>query len=169
MRTKKELEEAGHDFTAKLGDPRQRKEMLTEEEEKKVDDKGNLVVYGATWSSVPTGIFLSVYATPPVSNPARVTNCSKWFRATRRTKNARFIIATSFGRPAWDQEGVGCCLELPGDLGQDTLKQQYVVEWLMHTMVECCELTQTDPEWLVSEAAKTLAATAEELIKKTGL
>jgi hypothetical protein len=57
------------------------------------------------------------------------------------TSGRKLTIGSTTGKPRCVTSSWGACLELPDDLGRDPIKQQYVVEWLVNTLLESLEMS----------------------------
>ena len=134
-----ELDPNIHTGMGNPSDPNFRK-LLTAEEERSVDEKGNKVSNGLLWADAGTGKYLVVALgrktlseyTEYVYNRARADiDLGRIFG-----QNAVLTIASASGKPRWLQECRGACLEIPADLAEDEIKRQYVVEWLVETVKE---------------------------------
>lgn len=116
-------------------------EVLSEEDEKRIDDKGNLITEGMLWSEAGTGVYLSV----------ALHNRSKMHSATQveaqvdldikdavlgNGKQWTLSLSTGAGKPRFMHDTYGASLELPMDLADDRTKRQYVTEWLTNTALE---------------------------------
>ena len=134
-----ELDPAIHTGMGNPSDPNFRK-LLTAEEERSVDDKGDLVSEGLLWGDAGTGKYLVVALgrsvlseyTEFLFNRSRADiDLSKIFGVP-----AIMTIASAGGLPRWLQPCQGACLEIPADLAEDPIKRQYVTEWLVETVKE---------------------------------
>lgn len=105
--------------------------LTSADDEKRLDERGRPVVYGKPWSEVPTGLFLVVFLSEARSKPDGL-----FWGARCPVDSHHLSVGVTCGRPRFDAPGSGSCLEIPGDLGDDPLKQQYVTEWLAHTLAE---------------------------------
>jgi hypothetical protein len=164
---------------AKLGDPNSPLygQVLTAEEEKKVDDQGRPVVEGLPWSEAKTGLYLVVAcmgkspkADRPMLGGTSVDVPKAMCSGIKR--NRVMLVGTFMGRPAFDTQYTGCALELPADLARDALKRQYVVEWLAETAKESLEESGVNlkrDRALFDQLALWLAMAAQDAIAQTGL
>jgi hypothetical protein len=136
-------EELNPDIHTGIGnpsDPNFRK-LLTAEEERSVDDKGNKVSEGLLWGDSSTGKYLVV-----AIGRRALSEYTEFVYGTGRADidlssilngQAVLTVASSSGLPRWVQPCIGACLEIPADLAEDAIKRQYVVEWLQETIKEC--------------------------------
>jgi len=164
-----------------LGDPRNpySGQLLTEDEEKRIDSQGNPVVNGLSWTAASTGLFLSVLAAPmQVLLDRKIFGGSTTRVPLQLTKGAQLglFVGTTLGRPVVGVECFGACLELPVDLGRDELKRKYITEWIAHTAIEALssfgigfDLTHKDLGQYYQNLAMSLAAAAEDSIVASGL
>ena len=145
-----------------------RGELLSAEDEKRLDDQGRPITDGLLWSEAQTDLYLVVGVTTvrPKLNKVLIGGahadvpkavCGKLHR------NLKMTVGVTLGPPAFHCPSWGACLELPSDLGRDRIKQQYIAEWIANTAVEALRMAgvnfKRDPErtdaiglW-VSEAA----------------
>jgi hypothetical protein len=148
-----------------------RGQVLSEDDEKRMDDQGRPIAEGLLWGKAGTGLYLCIAVTkgiPWVDRPligGTHTDVSKKLRLT---------LGVAHGRPRLQQEFWGAALELPVDLGRDKVKRQYVVEWLKDTVleaIEACESATGAPARAgsVTELGLWVAAAAETAIHKAGL
>lgn len=159
------------DFKTGVGDPGSKHygEVLSEAEEKQIDSKGERVVDGAPWSTVPTGLWLCVLGCKPVG-PAPLGLLSTGHTRSLLVGDTLLAISVTPGRPTWNRAGHGVCLELPADLGRDGLKQTYVTEWLVETAREIFTARRTKvPEGQEDTLAIWLANQTDLAIRSTGL
>lgn len=148
--------------------------LLSEDDEKRIDDKGRPIVDGKLWGDAATGMYLGVmiheamFATDlPVVGRTEVSLGSNFVGAGSSKLS---IFASKTGKPTFLHEYVGACLELPDDLGQDATKRQYVVEWLTETVKECFGVRKIDiPKDKVEDLAYAVAMSSEKAIEATGL
>jgi len=138
-------------------------QVLTEEEEKRVDEKGERVVYGLPWSRAKTGLYLSLFAP---KDPREFT--SPYGSTVRLTDKVLLWIDVGVGRVRCPVEGAGLCLELPSDLGQDPLKARYVTEWIIETVKEILGGFRESP-WLPEGKQVELVMKIDAAIGKAGL
>ena len=144
-------------------------ELLSEEDEKRLDEKGQLVVRGLTWGEAATDVYLVValheFEEATTVEPLRgkinidLSDIS--------TKKCSLLLATSTGKPTFTHPTIGACLELPSDLASDDIKRQYVVEWLVNTVDESLKkygayVMKSD----VQKFSQALAEAAESAIKR---
>jgi len=164
-----------------LGDPRNpyNGQLLSEDEEKRIDAEGKHVIQGAPWSETSTDLYLSVLAAPgPVTLDRKIFGGTSVGVNTALTKGAdlRVFLGTTLGRPVVGVTCYGAALELPVDLGSDPLKRRYVTEWIAHTAVEALsnygigfDLGHKELGLVYQELAIKLSAAAEDSILRSGL
>lgn len=130
-------------FKTGVGNPLSpyRDSLLSAEDEKRLDDRGNLVVMGLPWSQVPTNRYLWIALwwgheiTQLVPGGSGQTDTSLgWYPG-----EWNLSMGISVGPPRFNKPTVGACIEIPSDLGQDELKRQYMVEWIIETTRESLE------------------------------
>lgn len=138
-------------------------QVLTAEEEKRVDEKGRPVVQGMTWGAASTGLYLTLFAP---KNPREFT--SPYGSTVKLTDRCVLWMDVGLGRVKTPVEGVGLCLELPADLGSDKLKAQYVSEWAVATVKEILA-GFGEPPWLSDSAKLQLVMSLDAEIAKAGL
>ena len=111
------------------------------DDEKRIDEKGALVVLGLPWSEAATGLYLAVYLVR-VNHAVRLGSDRQILGRTLGLPpqadgiDRALGIFVSRGKPAWNLPGHGAALELPSDLAQDALKVKYVTEWFIDTVKE---------------------------------
>ncbi len=119
-------------------------ELLSEDDEKRVDDKGLLVVHGKTWGESSTNKYLWIALWLGGHENGDITQLVPGGRGQSDIDMSRLTLGTpwsislgvSEGKPRFNIPTVGACLEIPDDLGDDVLKQKYVIEWLVDTVDE---------------------------------
>jgi hypothetical protein len=117
-------------------------ELLSVEDEKRLDDKGRLVVHGKPWSSASTGLFLwsalwvgdEITQLVPGGKGQSDIDLSGLYK-----RKWTLSIGLSQGRPRFNLPCVGASIEVPSDIGDDSLKQKYLGEWLVATVLESLE------------------------------
>ncbi len=124
-----------------LGDPRNPHagELLSEDDEKRIDSEGAEVVKGIPWSEGSTGLYLVVGAAPGgIRLDRKSPGASRLTVPQTITKGPNLCISVgcTMGRPTVLEDCVAACLELPVDLAQDPHKIQYVTEWISHSAIE---------------------------------
>jgi hypothetical protein len=139
-------------------------ELLSEEDEKRIDADDRIVVDEKLWGQASTGMYLSLYGTrdeAPVQCDRIMSGQSLWLGNTLLT------VSVTLGKPKWDKEGFGLALEVPDDLGRDPSKQDYVTQWVIETTKEIftgCETVlpagteNTLAIWLVDTVDKHIRA-----------
>lgn len=116
-----------------------RHKVLSADDEKRVDEKGFSVVDGELWSECGSGLYLcvGVHTRPLKANVAIIGHSE--INLGLGSDNYLLSTGVSNGKPTFDHDIVGACLELPNDLGSDAKKRQYVAEWLIATVMESLE------------------------------
>lgn len=151
-------------------------QVLSSEDEKRIDDKGCPVISGLPWSEAGTGVYISVLAAKCLPSADRKTLGGGTCSVPSSVKGAykgplNLAVFTTLGRPSFNHGYVGACLELPSDLAKDELKKQYLIEWLVHTVSESLGLYGAD----LSEPADVqrvglwVSQAAQAAIQSTGL
>ena len=142
-------------------------ELLSSEEEKRIDADDRVVVDRLLWGKAATGLYLTLYGTrydEPVQVDREMSGQSLWLGNTLLT------VAVTLGKPRWWREGFGLSLELPSDLGSDESKQDYVTQWVIETTKEIftgCETVL--PEGKGDMLAIWLVDTVDKHIRASGL
>ena len=155
--------------TTGVGDPGSKfyGELLSSEEEKKIDSSGELVVSKAPWSLVPTDLYLSIVGTRTQVSVA----CDRAFRGDSLwLGNTLLTVVVTTGKPKFISEVWGLALQLPSDLGQDALKQDYLTQWVIATTKEIfigCETVL--PKGKEDTLALWLVSTVDKYIRASGL
>lgn len=165
-----------------VGDPDDpyRDQLLSVEDERRLDSKGRSVVQGKLWSEAPTGLWLTVaLGGGPLASlqmPVGGTSLSVPAGIVSGADYRLFVGTFRDTKPTFGVPTVGACLELPDDLGRDEIKRKYVTEWLAHTTVECFQ--KMGIEWNMNHEtlgaeyvrmATMVCMAAEDAIKETGL
>lgn len=131
---------------AKIGRPDVGLGLLSERDEKSLDDKGNPIVTGKPWSEAKTNMFLVIvlHRIPLSANVTFVgrtdLKLGQEFTGSRGAEIS-FMVSKN-GKPTFLHPTIGACLELPDDLGKDILKIKYVTEWIMDTVKESLDIGQ---------------------------
>jgi hypothetical protein len=118
-----------------VGDPTSRYygELLSEEEEKRIDADDRVIVDKNLWSEGRTDVWLSIYGT----RTEREVGCDRPYSGQSLwLGNTMLTVAVTDGKPRWNQEGFGLALELPADLGSDDSKRDYLTQWVVETTKE---------------------------------
>ena len=120
-----------------------RGKLLSVDDEKRIDEKGRPVVDGKLWGDSATGMYLivmmhdSVFMTEkPVVGRTEIALGGAFLAGSCKLS----IAVHKQGKPTFLHEIVGACLELPDDLANDKQKRQYVIEWMVSTVMECFEV-----------------------------
>jgi hypothetical protein len=161
------------DMKVGMGMPGQDKECLTPEEEKKLDEHGELIVHGQPWSYVPTGLYLNVFGTKALRGASEGSTvnmgCDRHYAGqSLRMEDLTLVVCTTAGKPTFNVDGWGASLEIPADLARDALKKQYVTEWMIETTREVFGESESRLE-NGDQFAVWLAMTADSAIRATGL
>ncbi len=162
-----------------VGDPRNPHSNLTASDEKRLDPQGDPVVEGLPWSEAGTGLYLLVALSPTPTWPTAGNNyngCSHGLSRLPGAGEARLLVGTSLGKPAFATPVIGACLELPVDLGTDSVKRRYVAEWIAHTAVEALQksglgfdLNHKELGGLYKKLAMDISVSANDAINAAGL
>ena len=130
---------------------------------KKIDDTGRPIVRGKPWSECSTGLFLNVMVTH-----SEITLDRKWTgrNVYLAASNLWLNISSTMGRPISIEAMWGSCLEIPSDLGQDPLKQQYVTEWFISTVSESVTLAGGDAFQMASARKEMVDAVDAALVEQ---
>ena len=155
-----------------------RGQLLTEDDEKRMDAEGRPIVDGLSWSEAATGLYLFVgVADGPLTFGARVSGAS----AERIPGTSKWMsVGVLNGKASADKHWAGASLEIPSDLGRDHLKQKYVAEWVADTAAEALALTgcskavamgETDAgiHTRMSSVGIWVGGAAQKAIESTGL
>lgn len=154
------------------GHPLAKEKGLSEDDEKRVDERGDPVVTGLPWSGASTGLWLALLGT---RQPLHILQAGCTNSMGTEAGGLFLTLVVTEGRPTLSRDAWGSCLELPSDLGQDPLKRAYLMEWLTHTAAETLELATAAgafkgfPGNSHTEFAMWLHLAAENLIRRTGL
>ncbi len=162
---------------AKIGRPDVNMGLLSENDEKSLDDKGNPIIEGKLWSQAPTGMYLGIcmhqdmfQTIKPVVGRTEIS-LGHSFRGAGSTKLSMFVSKT--GKPTFLHEMVGACIELPEDLANDSIKRQYLTEWIVETVVECFQVRKigTPPKNSnhMMDFMLAIAEGSEKAIRSSGL
>ena len=150
--------------------------VLTHDEERRIDDKGNPIVEGLPWGDSSTGLYLTlaVVATQQHLMSNRVTLGGSTFPVSLALSplGLQMSVITTQGIPTFSLPTSGASLEIPSDLGQDSIKRKYVVEWLRDTAAESLALAGVDlskNKAAYQHLGLTVAMAAENAILATGL
>lgn len=116
-------------------------ELLSPEDEKRIDDKGLKVVHGEPWSKVGTGeyLYIAVHSWESLGADRDRRGVAV---VDLKQNNWRLELGVTSGKPKFLQPVIGACLEIPLDLGEDSLKRKYVAEWLRDTTWESLGIAQ---------------------------
>lgn len=165
---------SGHDeMRVGMGLPGAEKELLSVDEEKSIDEHGQKVVSKLPWSKVSTGLYMTLFVAlvaAPDGEAYGKAFCDREMCGDRTLvgPNHQLLICGTRGKPKFNLAGWGASLEMPSDLASDSLKKQYVTEWLVHTLTELLGVSGSrhsgSPEF-----ALWVCATADAAIAGTGL
>jgi hypothetical protein len=117
-------------------------ELLSSEDEKRIDDKGRLVTQGLLWSKAATGHYIWVALWSGTELTQLVPGGkgqSDIDLSNVYSGDWSLSIGISVGKPRFNKPTVGAAFELPMDLGEDTIKRQYIAEWLCETIAEALQ------------------------------
>ena len=114
-------------------------ELLSVEDEKRIDDKGRLVAEGLLWSDAATDNYIwgalwtgtELTQLVPGGRGQSDIDLGKVYSG-----NWKLSIGISQGKPRFNKATVGAAFELPMDLAEDAIKRQYIAEWLSETIAE---------------------------------
>ena len=114
-------------------------ELLSAEDEKRIDDKGRLITTGLLWSEAATDYYLwtalwvgdELTQLVPGGKAQSDIDLGKVYKG-----NWKLSIGISLGKPRFNKPTVGAAFELPMDLGEDEVKRQYIAKWLSETIAE---------------------------------
>jgi hypothetical protein len=151
-----------------------RGKLLTEDDEKRIDEEGRPIAEGDLWSQAHTGAYLCVavvYGDKPLSADKTMIGHQVFGGPT--TDQRKLHVFCAIGKPKMNQQYAGACLELPGDLGRDRAKQQYVTEWIMATAGEAFVLagatTMISDPLIQNQCALAVLEKANRAINHLGL
>ena len=166
-------------ITSGIGDPSSPLygQLLSVEDEKRLDPQGREVVRGLPWSEVRTGLYLVVFVSSAIPRPDLKTLGGSWSPVPAKLcsgnkRNRVITVGTFLDRPKMGPPGHGAALELPSDLARDTLKKQYVIEWLVATTYEAligAGINLDGDRDKLEELVLWVSMTAEDAIKGAGL
>ena len=149
-------------------------QLLSEEDEARLDPAGQPIVDGKRWGDCSTGIYLTISV--GVDNGGLLVD-RKTLGAGRFTFKGSSIhpelvmdVFTTDGLPTCQSAVAGAALELPEDLASDELKRKYVVEWIRETATEAMALYGFDiakDKGRYKELGLQVAAVAEMAIAGT--
>ena len=150
----------------KVGDPiKSMKDMdkFTAAEQTRMDDQGNLVVTGLSWSEAATNVYLAFFLS--AQKPSLLLPVESLGLIQKEFRRGWASLSVTHGKPTWSDSGFGACLELPSDLAEDPIKTIYVGEWLSTTALEAWEQRGVNPAsiphkftvWLYEAAMKVTA------------
>ena len=145
-------------------------ELLSEDDEKRVDDKGHKVAHGLLWSEAKSGRWLTVALhtaeTLNAQTPLVARTDMDLNKVIFNSKGKRWTLSlmTSEVLPRFYHSTVGAALELPIDLAVDSIKRGYVSEWLVNT---CDEALKERKLGVRKEARKHLAAAIADAASQT--
>lgn len=153
-----------------------RGKLLSVDDEKRIDEKGRPVVDGKLWGESATGMYLivmmhdSIFMTEkPVVGRTEIALGGAFLAGSCKLS----IAVHKNGKPTFLHEIVGACLELPDDLANDKQKRQYVIEWMVSTVLECFEVRKIRLPSPDSSTMKDLmlavSAAGQKAIEASGL
>lgn len=155
-------------------------QLLSVEDELRIDEKGQKVVEGLTWGEAKTGLYLAIAlgAGPMVALvPQRSGTSMPVPAGIVSGADMRLCVGCWLDKPpTFGKPVVGAAIELPSDLGRDSIKRRYVTEWIAHTTVEAfaergiawnMRHDRLGPEFV--KMATMVCMAAEDAIAKAGL
>ena len=152
-----------------VGNPASRDygELLSEEDEKRIDAEDRVVVEKKLWSEAGTGLYLSLYGTRQHVS----VGCDRSYKGQSLwLGNTMLTVAVTQGKPRWTKEGYGLSLELPSDLGLDDSKKDYLTQWVIETTKEIFVGCKTVlPAGKENDLATWLIVTVDKHIRASGL
>lgn len=114
-------------------------EILSEADEKRIDDRGHLVAEGLLWSEAHT----DTYIWTALWRGSELTQLVPGGKGQSDISLESIYgggwslsLGISQGKPRFNKPTVGAAFELPSDLGEDKIKRQYIAEWLSDTIRE---------------------------------
>lgn len=145
--------------------------LLSEDDEKRIDEEGRPIADGILWSEARSGAYVFVaVSTEPLT--ADRTLIGAHASAGPSIQGRHLTIGCTVGKPTFYQPYTGACLELPTDLGRDEIKRDYVAQWLAHTAAEALGKSGVslggDPV-IAGRVAQWVAGAANEAINALGL
>lgn len=156
----------------KIGRPDTDLGLLSEHDEKRLDEHGKPVVEGLPWSEAGTGMYLVIAAhTVPIYSDKIMVGRTEIDLGKLGANLKLDIMVSKTGKPTWYQPVIGACLEIPSDLALDKHKRQYVIEWLTNTVLETLDLRRINirKSQYKDEVFMAVAVAAEKAIAATGL
>lgn len=142
-------------------------QLLSVEDERRLDEKGREVVKGKPWGDAGTGMYLVValHTVPMYADKIQVGRTEIDLSRIKGGYKLDLMVSP-YGKPTFNQPIVGACLELPDDLALDAIKRQYVVEWLIETAFEALDERQVKfrESPYLDEFQFALAAAADKAI-----
>ena len=148
-----------------------RGQLMSEDDEKRIDEQGRPIVDGLLWSRAASGAYLFVVASrePAGSNSHTLIGASC---IEKNLGGVKLTIGCTIGKPSFNVATAGACLELPNDLGTDGTKRDYIAQWLAHTCAEALALMGVtlgaDPI-LAGQCAADVATAGNTAINALGL
>ncbi len=143
--------------------------LMTEDDEKRIDDQGRPIVDGLLWSKAASGAYIFV-----VVSKETLTSNKTLIGATlieKQLDGRKLSIGCTIGKPTFGVTHYGACLEIPTDLGRDGIKRDYVAQWLAHTAAEALDkggvFLGNDPI-LITLMAKAVADAGDRAINALG-
>ena len=113
--------------------------LMSEDDEKRMDEQGRPIVDGLLWSKAASGAYMFVTASREFigSNSHTLIGASC---IEKGLGGIKLTIGCTIGAPSFSVHTAGACLEIPTDLGRDDIKQSYIAQWLAHTSAEALAL-----------------------------
>jgi hypothetical protein len=148
-----------------------RGQLLSEDDEKRIDEEGRPIADGLLWSEAASGayVFVAVSSEPLTADRTLIGAHAS---ASPATQGRHMTIGCAVGKPRFHQPFYGACLELPSDLGRDEIKRDYVAQWLANTAAEALVKSGVslggDPV-IANRVAQWVAGAANTAINELGL
>jgi hypothetical protein len=140
------------------------RKLLSKDDEKSIDEKGNKVIDGDLWSASATGLYLILFGYKGGGTFGQATG------TIGLGNGLSLMVGSGTGKPTFPIAGWGASLELPADLARDDLKRQYVTEWVIDTAKEILTGAESFiPGDATNEFAAWLMGSTERAIRETGL
>tara|TARA_R110000751_G_scaffold159462_1_gene265192 strand:- start:95 stop:640 length:546 start_codon:yes stop_codon:yes gene_type:complete len=164
------------DIKTGVGDPSGKYygQELTAEAEKRIDSKGEPIVEGLPWSEAGTGIYLSISVSDGKPTVLGGIRGGDQMAVSKRLTNRALVLTcvATTGKPYLDRKSAGAALEIPSDLGSDSIKRKYVVEWIKDTSAESLAMFGVDvskKQGAFNEMGLSVAMAAQSALEGAGL
>tara|TARA_R110000803_G_scaffold149677_6_gene215125 strand:- start:292 stop:879 length:588 start_codon:yes stop_codon:yes gene_type:complete len=155
-------------------------QLLSVDDEKRLDSRGAEVVKGLPWSQANTGLWFTIASGAGEIKSDIPPHCGTSMSIPQRVvsgADARLFVGIFRDyKPKFSTPVYGAAIELPSDLGGDEIKRKYITEWIAHTTVEAVSglgvtFDMNDPklghEFVKMATMVTWAA--EDAIRESGL